>query len=86
MGKNNIILFIALLSSLMRNNLMNLFTLKNGKSTITESNPEASKIISIIQLFLQELAANTGIDLNYFEVNFNSYLIFRNIIDTENKI
>ena len=86
MGKNNIILFIALLSSLMRNNLMNLFTLKNGKSTITESNREASKIISIIQLFLQELAANTGIDLNYFEVNFNSYLIFRNIIDTENKI
>jgi hypothetical protein len=69
----------------MRNNLMNLFTLKNGKSTITERNPEA-KIISIIQLFLQELAANTGIDLNYFEVNFNSYLIFRNIIDTENKI
>ena len=86
MGKNNIILFIALLSFLMRTNLINLFGLKSGKSTIVDTNPETSKIIAIIQLFLQELAANTRIDLNYFEINFNSYLIFRNIIDTENKI
>ena len=33
----------------------------------------------IIQKFLQELAINAGLDLNYFEINFNSYLMFRNI-------
>ena len=78
MGKNNILMFIALLCQLLRNNLINQYSLKDVRS-IYESNPEIQKNTAILQMFLQELAANCGIDLSYFEVNFNSYLMFRNV-------
>ena len=78
MGKNNIILFIALISSIFRNKLMNQYQIKDYKS-LFESNFEIPKNEMIIQKFLQELASNAELDLNYFEINFNSYLMFRNI-------
>ena len=78
MGKNNILMFIALLCQLLRNNLINQYSLKDVRS-IYESNPDIQKNTAILQMFLQELAANCGIDLSYFEVNFNSYLMFRNV-------
>lgn len=78
MGKNNILMFIALLCQLLRNNLINQYSLRDVRS-IYDSNPDIQKNTAILQMFLQELAANCGIDLSYFEVNFNSYLMFRNV-------
>ena len=43
------------------------------------SNFEIPKHISYLQLFLKELATNAEIDLDYFELGFNSYLMLRNI-------
>ena len=71
-------MFIALLCQLLRNNLINQYSLKDVRS-IYESNPDIQKNTAILQMFLQELAGNCGIDLSYFEVNFNSYLMFRNV-------
>ena len=40
---------------------------------------EIPKHISYLQLFLKDLATNAEIDLDYFELGFNSYLMLRNI-------
>ena len=78
MGKNNIIMFIALLCQLLRSNLLNQYSLRDVKS-IYEGNPEIQKSTAVLQMFLQELAGNCNIDLSFFEINFNEYLMFRNI-------
>lgn len=78
MGKNNMILFIALLSLLLRNHLLHQYTLKDYKG-IFDTNPEVQKNVAIIQMFLQSFKVNCGVDLAYFDINFNCYLMFRNI-------
>ena len=80
MGKKNLVLFIGLISKLLRGNMMNLYSLtKESFTSATKGNQEGFKMSGILQIFLQELAGNCGIDLNLFEVNFNSYLMFRDV-------
>ena len=78
MGKSNIIMFLALLTDLLKTKLLNQFTLKDYK-TIMNSNLDIPRIISYLQLFLKDLASSAEIDLDYFELGFNSYLMLRNV-------
>ena len=77
MGKSNIIIFAALLTDLLKLKLLNQFTLRDFK-TIMNTNLEIPRIIGYLQLFLKELASSAEIDLDYFELGFNSYLMLRN--------
>ena len=78
MGKSNIIIFVALLSDLLKLKLLNQFTFKEYK-TIMNNNLEIPRIIGYLQLFLKDLATSAEIDLDYFELGFNSYLMLRNV-------
>ena len=89
-GKKNLINFIAMLSELLRLHLSKkkdkekkIEGIKNIKkkqsSSIGEGNPEVTKYIPLLQYVLQELADNTGIRLDYFEMNLNSFLMCKNI-------
>jgi WASH complex subunit strumpellin len=78
MGKSNIIIFAALLTDLLKLKLLNQFTLKDYK-TIMNTNLEIPRIIGYLQLFLKELVSSAEIDLDYFELGFNSYLMLRNV-------
>ena len=79
MGKNNIILFITLISQLLRIGMINKYTLREIKELYSKVDLSTSSTNAGLQMFLQELASNCNIDFNYFEINFNSYLMFRNI-------
>ena len=78
MGKSNIIIFIALMSDLLKLKLLNQFTLKDYR-TIMNNNLDVPKTISYLQYFLRDLATSAEIDLDYFELGFNSYLMLRNV-------
>ena len=78
MGKSNIIIFVALLSELLKLKLLNQFTLKDYR-TIMNSNLEIPKVIGYLQLFLKDLASSAEIDLDYFELGFNSYLMLKSV-------
>ena len=78
MGKSNIIIFVALLSDLLKLKLLNQFTLKDYR-TIMNSNLEIPRVIAYLQLFLKDLASSAEIDLDYFELGFNSYLMLRSV-------
>ena len=78
MGKSNIIIFVALLTDLLKLKLLNQFTLKDYK-TIFNTNLEVPRIIAYLQYFLKDLASSAEIDLDYFELGFNSYLMLRNV-------
>ena len=78
MGKSNIIIYIALLTNLLKLQLLNQFTLKDYR-TIMNTNLDIPKIIAFLQLFLKDLTSNADIDLDYFELGFNTYLMLRNV-------
>ena len=78
MGKSNIIIFLALLTDLLKIKLLNQFNIKDIR-TMMNNYFEIPKHISYLQLFLKDLATNAEIDLDYFELGFNSYLMLRNI-------
>ena len=78
MGKSNIIIFLALLTDLLKIKLSNQFNIKDIR-TMMNNYFEIPKHISYLQLFLKDLATNAEIDLDYFELGFNSYLMLRNI-------
>ena len=77
MGKSNIIIFVALLTDLLKIKLLNQFTLKDYK-TIMNNNFDIPKTLAYLQLFLRDLSSSADIDLSYFELGFNSYLMLRN--------
>jgi hypothetical protein len=77
MGKSNIIIFVALLTDLLKIKLLNQFTLKDY-SSIMNKNMEIPKTLAYLQLFLRDLSSSADIDLDYFELGFNSYLMLRN--------
>ena len=80
MGKKNLVLFIGLIAKLMRSTMINQYSLtKDSFATMTKGNPEGFKHSALLQKFLQELAVNCGIEQDIFELNFNSYLMFRDI-------
>ena len=78
MGKSNIIIFLAFLTDLLKIILINQFNLKD-KKTMMSSSFEIPKHIAYLQLFLKDLATNAEIDLDYFELGFNSYLMLKNV-------
>ena len=78
MGKSNIIIFLALLTDLLKIKLLNQFNIKDIR-TMMNNYFEIPKHISYLQLFLKDLATNAEIDLDYFELGFNSYLMLRNV-------
>jgi WASH complex subunit strumpellin len=78
MGKSNIIIFLALLTDLLKIKLLNQFNIKDIR-TMMNNYFEIPKHISYLQLFLKDLATSAEIDLDYFELGFNSYLMLRNI-------
>ena len=92
MGKKNLITFISMLSELLRihlvkqkdkdkkkNEIIKGIIKKKESSSTGESNPDLTKYISILQYIMQELADNTDINLDYFEMNLNNYLMFKNV-------
>ena len=97
MGKKNLITFIAMLSEILRIKLFKTQkkdkeknneikdAKKKDSSSLGEGNPELTKHIALIQFVLQEMADTTGISLDYFEINLNNYLMFKNVA-TYNKI
>ena len=78
MGKSNIIIFVSLLTDLLKIKLLNQFTFKEYK-TIMNNNLDIPRTIGYLQLFLKDLATSAEIDLDYFELGFNSYLMLRNV-------
>ena len=90
MGKKNIVTFISMVSEILRYKLINQ---KKGEQKIDikdikkeanasisgENNPEITKHIPLLLLMLHELTDNCGISLDYFEMNLNNYLMFKNI-------
>ena len=91
MGKKHLIIFISMLSELLRFKLFKSKkkdkdkkkeikdVKKKDSSSLGEGNPDITKHISLLQFVLQELADNTGISLDYFEINLNNYLMFKNV-------
>ena len=78
MGKSNIIIYLGFLTDLLKLKLLNQFNLKD-KKTMMNSNFEIPRHISYLQSFLKDLATNAEIDLDYFELGFNSYLMLRDV-------
>ncbi|MCQ2817245.1 MAG: hypothetical protein MJ252_08275 [archaeon] len=77
-GRNNIIFFIAMMSKILKLGILNLYSLK----VLQEAHDrplDINKETAMLQLFLQSFAYNCNIDLDYFGINFNDFLIFRNI-------
>ena len=85
MGKKKLITFIAILCAIIRFKLIRKKDKKDKKekkkdsSSLGDSNPEKTKYVSLLQYVLQEIADNVGINLDYFEINLNSYFLFKNV-------
>lgn len=77
-GRNNIVFFISILSKILKLGLLNQYSL----AALQQSHGDTlavNKDTAVLQKFLQEFAYNCNVDLDYFGINFNNFLIFRNI-------
>ena len=90
MGKKNIVSFISMVTEILRFKLVKAqkkphkFDLKDIKKETNanasgENNPVITKHIPLLLFVLHELADNCGISLDYFEMNLNNYLMFKNV-------
>ena len=90
MGKKNIVSFISMVSEILRYKLsksqkkQQKFDLKDIKKETNanasgENNPIITKHIPLLLFVLHQLADNCGISLDYFEMNLNNYLMFKNV-------
>ena len=90
MGKKNIVKFISLVCEILRYKLIkppknqHKFDLKDIKKETNanasdKNNPLLTKHIPLLLFVLHELADNCGISLDYFEMNLNNYLMFKNV-------
>ena len=87
MGKSNLIIFISMLSEILRLKLLKSKKKDKDKkneqkkesSSHGDSNPEITKHISLLQYMLQEMADSVDINLDYFEINLNNYLMYKNV-------
>ena len=92
MGKKSIITYISMISEILRYKLIkqrkqkpDVNNIKKEVNAIEENYPIITSYISLLLLSLHELADNTDIVLDYFEINLNNYLMFKNI-DTLAKV
>ena len=90
MGRKNILAFISMVSEMLRYKLVKSskkqpkLELKDIKkvinvNNIVENNPESTKHIPLLLFVLQELRDNCDISLDYFDMNLNNYLMFKNV-------
>jgi len=78
MGKSHLILFLSFSTFLIKNNLLNQFTMK--KKDLNEKNPEIPSGIVMLQLFIQEFSNTFNIQDKMIEIILNPYLNFKSII------
>jgi WASH complex subunit strumpellin len=78
MGRNNVIFFISFITHLMKQHLLNQYSLKDNKGMF-DKNPELPLNIVLLQLFLQELANTFQIDTSMFDISLHNYLLFKSI-------
>ena len=90
MGKKNVITFISMVCEILRYKLVKSqkkqqkIDLKDIKKEINanasgENNPKITKHIPLLLFVLHELADNCDINLDYFLINLNDYLMFKNV-------
>ena len=90
MGKKNVITFISMVCEILRYKLVKSqkkpqkIELKDIKKEINanasgENNPIITKHIPLLLFFLQELLDDCDINLDYFQINLNNYLMFKNV-------
>jgi WASH complex subunit strumpellin len=90
MGKKNIVTFISMVSEMLRYKLVKSkkkqpkLELKDIKKEINanvsgENNPEITKHIPLLLFVLHELRDNCDISMDYFDMNLNNYLMFKNV-------
>ena len=90
MGKKNVITFISMVCEILRYKLVKSqkkqqkIDLKDIKKEINtnasgENNPIITKHIPLLLFVLHELADNCDINLDYFLINLNDYLMFKNV-------
>ena len=95
-GKKNIVTFISMVSEILRYKLVKSqkkqqkFELKDIKKEINanvsgENNPEITKHIPLLLFVLHELQDDCDINMDYFDMNLNNYLMFKNVA-TYNKM
>ena len=88
MGKKNVVTYISMISEILRYKLIKQTKqkpdMKNIKKEVNsnasgENNPQITKHIPLLLFDLHELADNCDISLDYFDINLNNYLMFKNI-------
>ena len=90
MGKKNIVTFISMVSEMLRYKLVKSkkkqpkLELKDIKKEINanvsgENNPDITKHIPLLLFVLHELRDNCDISMDYFDMNLNNYLMFKNV-------
>ena len=90
MGKKNIVTFISMVSEILRYKLVKSkkkqpkLELKDIKKEINanvsgENNPDITKHIPLLLFVLHELRDNCDISMDYFDMNLNNYLMFKNV-------
>ena len=91
MGKKNLVTFISMVSEILRyklvkqklNQKQDIKDVKKEINAITNSNmdkyPELTKHISLLPFVFNWLEDNCDINLDYFELNLNDYILFKNV-------
>ena len=91
MGKKNLVTFISMISEILRYKLLrqklpqkqNLKDVRKELNAISSSNfdkyPELTKHISLLQFVFNSLEDNCDINPDYFDLNLNNYLMFKNV-------
>ena len=91
MGKKNLVTFISMVSEILRyklvkqklNQKQDIKDVKKEINAITNSNmdkyPELTKHISLLPFVFNWLQDNCDINLDYFELNLNDYILFKNV-------
>ena len=77
-GRNNVILFISFVTFLIKQHLLNQYSIKDYKGMF-DKNPEIPVNVVLMQSFLQEMVNAFGIDFNYVETNIHNYVLFKSL-------
>ena len=77
-GKNSIILYIAFITNMMKQHLLNLYQLKDMEALLNKY-PEYPPNVLSIQTFLMEIIDNFDISINSFEISISSFLFTKKL-------
>ena len=79
MGRNNIIFYLSFISFMIKNSLINQYSMKDYKGQFDKI-PEIPSQIIILQVLLQEISNAFNIPKEYYDIAINPYLAFKSII------